>query len=78
MYKTTAHEEFVISGNDALMKCNIPSFMSDFVSVTSWVSSEGLEIHSGSSTGNNLSECLNFMLVIRLSIFLYFSDTTEV
>ena len=51
-YKTTAHEEFVIVGNDALMKCNIPSFMSDFVSVTSWVNSEGLEIHPGASSGN--------------------------
>ena len=51
-YKTSAHEEYIITGNDALMKCSIPSFMSDFVFVTSWVDSEGNEMHSGSSAGN--------------------------
>lgn len=28
-------------GNDALMKCSIPSFVSDFVSVQDWEDSEG-------------------------------------
>ena len=51
-YKTSAHEEYIITGNDALMKCSIPSFMSDFVFVASWVDSEGNEMHSGSSAGN--------------------------
>ena len=36
------HEEQVILGNDVLLKCNIPSFGADFVSVASWVDSEGL------------------------------------
>ena len=53
MYKTSAPEEYAINGNDVLMKCSIPSFMSDFVSVTSWVDSEGNEMHSGSSSGND-------------------------
>ena len=34
-------KEYIIHGNDVLMKCNIPSFVSDFVSVTGWVDSEG-------------------------------------
>ena len=55
-YKTGASEEYIISGNDALMKCYIPSFMSDFVTVTSWVSSEGVQIYAGTSFGNNTFE----------------------
>jgi hypothetical protein len=30
-YKTGSPEEYVILGNDALLKCNIPSFVADFV-----------------------------------------------
>ena len=52
MYKTSGNEEYVIVGNDVIMKCNIPSFVADFVSVQSWQDSEGLEFHSGSNYGN--------------------------
>ena len=52
-YGTGATDEYIITGNDALIECDIPSFMSDFVSVISWVDSEGKEIHSGSNFGNN-------------------------
>ena len=33
--------EDVLLSNDVLFKCNIPSFISDFVSVIGWVDSEG-------------------------------------
>ena len=33
--------EKVMIGNDALFKCQISSHVADFVSVTSWVDSEG-------------------------------------
>ena len=39
--------EDVLLSNDVLFKCNIPSFISDFVSVIGWVDSEG----SSHSTG---------------------------
>lgn len=35
-YKTSVGEEYVIRGNAALIKCNIPSFVADFVRITSW------------------------------------------
>ena len=35
-YETNAEREYVIIGNTALMKCEIPSFVADFVSVESW------------------------------------------
>ena len=43
-YKTGVSEEYIILGNDALIKCNVPSFVSDFVSVDSW-ESEGQIFH---------------------------------
>ena len=39
----------VIVGNEVLLKCDIPSFVSDFVSVSDWVDSEGI-MYSASST----------------------------
>ena len=44
-YKSGPEEEYVILGNDALMKCKIPSFVADFVSVVSWVDNEGRDIY---------------------------------
>ena len=43
--------ESVIVGNDAVFKCSIPSFVSDFVSVVSWLDSEG-QAYSMGSMGN--------------------------
>ncbi len=40
------HEVYVIVGNSALIKCAIPSFVADFVSVVSWVENNGLEYFS--------------------------------
>ena len=53
IYKTSSIEEYVIIGNDALMKCIIPSFVTDWVSVVSWEGSEG-DVHhrSGPPLGN--------------------------
>ena len=42
-YTSGCHEVYVILGNSALVKCEIPSFVADFVSVTSWVDNEGNE-----------------------------------
>ena len=39
-YETDVGKEYVIVGNDAIMKCAIPSFVADFVSIVSWMSSE--------------------------------------
>ena len=43
----------VILGNDVLLKCDIPSFATDFVSVVDWVDSEGVSLRQ-SSLGNNM------------------------
>ena len=39
-YETDVGKEYVIVGNDAIMKCSIPSFVADFVTIVSWMTSE--------------------------------------
>ena len=36
-------ESYVIKGNDAIVKCEIPSFVGDLVKISSWVDSSGKE-----------------------------------
>lgn len=36
-YVTEAENEYVIRGNAAIVRCKIPSFVSDFVHVESWI-----------------------------------------
>lgn len=40
-YAAEADNEYVIRGNAAIMKCEIPSFVSDFISVDMWIDSDG-------------------------------------
>lgn len=57
-YASESHNVYVIVGNAALFKCEIPSYVADFVSVTSWVDSQSKEYFADSqSLGNfpNLS-----------------------
>ncbi|XP_072765897.1 Down syndrome cell adhesion molecule 1 isoform X40 [Anoplolepis gracilipes] len=40
-YEAEVVSEYVIQGNAAILKCTIPSFVAEFVSVESWVGSDG-------------------------------------
>lgn len=33
--------EYVIRGNSAILKCSVPSFVADFITVEAWVTNEG-------------------------------------
>ncbi|XP_047472711.1 Down syndrome cell adhesion molecule-like protein Dscam2 isoform X10 [Penaeus chinensis] len=46
-YQIEADNEHVIQGNSAIIKCEIPSFVADFVSVQAWVDSEGTTYYPG-------------------------------
>lgn len=35
-YESEVNNEYVIRGNSAILKCSIPSFVADFVTVVSW------------------------------------------
>lgn len=43
-YQARVIDEFVLRGNAALLRCNLPSFVADFVSVEAWISDNGMEI----------------------------------
>lgn len=40
-YEAEADNEYVIRGNSVVMKCEVPSFVADFVHVVEWLDSEG-------------------------------------
>lgn len=42
-YQTRVIDEFVLRGNSALLKCNLPSFVADFVAIDAWLSDDGIE-----------------------------------
>lgn len=54
-YEAEADNEYVIRGNAALMKCEVPSFVSDFVSVEMWMDSNGGTYQPGENEGNSSS-----------------------
>lgn len=40
-YTVNLMEENVLRGNSAIVKCHIPSFVTEYVTVSSWIISEG-------------------------------------
>ncbi len=50
-YQAEILNEYVILGNDALLKCNIPSFVADFVGLDAWVTSAGDAFYPGGGGG---------------------------
>lgn len=42
------HDEYVLLGNAGLLRCLIPSFVSDFVIVDTWVGDDGTHITADS------------------------------
>ena len=50
-YETSSERAYVIIGNTALVKCEIPSFAADFVSVENWRDNKNNEYFS--SISNN-------------------------
>ncbi|XP_039283579.1 Down syndrome cell adhesion molecule-like protein Dscam2 isoform X44 [Nilaparvata lugens] len=46
-YETDVNKEYAIRGNAAVLKCQVPSFVADFVSVVSWHTDSGDEYYPG-------------------------------
>ena len=75
-YETDVFRAVAIFGNDAMLKCDIPSFVGDFVSVESWVDSEGL-VHHPSATISQGKKAHHHTLYSRKSkVFLLISIKT--
>jgi hypothetical protein len=51
-YETRVSDEFVLRGNAGLLKCLVPSYVSDAVQVEAWLTANGDHIDvASSSTG---------------------------
>lgn len=50
-YEAEVVSEYVIRGNTAVLKCSIPSFVTDFVKVEAWVDTEGTEYRPSQDYG---------------------------
>lgn len=44
-YDIQVHDEYVIVGNTAVLKCKIPNYVAEYVMVTSWVQDETINIY---------------------------------
>lgn len=44
-YESEADNEYVIKGNNVVVKCEVPSFVADFLQVTEWIDSDGTQYH---------------------------------
>ena len=56
-YSAEVMAEHVIRGNAAILKCFIPSFVSDFVGVESWVADDGYTYFPSNDFGKNHHCC---------------------
>ncbi|GBM66598.1 hypothetical protein AVEN_73214-1 [Araneus ventricosus] len=43
-YQAHVYDEYVIHGNTAVFRCQVPDFMKEFLTVTSWTRDDGLVI----------------------------------
>ena len=69
-YQTDVVPEYVIKGNSALLKCNIPSFVADFVSVASWVTDKGDTYLPSDKYGNNKEKLILMNVFFIYSFFI--------
>ena len=54
-YDSDADKEYVIAGNSAIVKCDIPSFIADFVTVTGWLEeSQDIEYFPSNNFGTTI------------------------
>ena len=64
-YETDVGKEYVIMGNDAILKCNIPSFVAEFAQVVSWDDSEGNTFSKSNALLNGISLSSLLFILIR-------------
>ena len=77
-YKMDVHPEYVMLGNDVLLKCSFPSFVADFVTVVGWADSEGSNYNAQdlSALGNLLVSSHQTSKFIGLRIDIVLNWTT--
>lgn len=59
-YESQVYDEFVIKGNSAVFKCQIPSFVADHVEIIEWVDTNGGS-YIKNATGISFSSVIRFL-----------------
>lgn len=72
-YEAEVVSEYVIRGNTAVLKCNIPSFVADFVKVEAWVDSDAGEYLLTDDIGSIIMICKDniqttFLVHLKISL----------
>ena len=62
-------ENYVILGNDALLKCDIPSFVADLVDVFGWFDNEGNEYLADALHSGDYRSQILFLFIFQISFF---------
>ena len=62
-------ENYVIKGNDAILKCDIPSFVTDLVDISGWIDSSGNEYYHNS--GKKYWPFYQVPLIVLITVYLY-------
>jgi Down syndrome cell adhesion molecule-like protein 1 len=50
-YDTDVNKEYVIMGNSIVLKCQVPSFVADFIEVVSWHTDDKEDFFPGGDYG---------------------------
>ncbi|XP_063226995.1 cell adhesion molecule Dscam2 [Bacillus rossius redtenbacheri] len=50
-YEVQVYDEYVISGNTAVLRCQVPAYVAEYVMVTSWVQDGSVNIYPNTDTG---------------------------
>lgn len=58
------HDEYVIAGNTAVLKCQVPSYVSDYVIVNAWILNNGLHLYPNTDIGGKYNVISNGDLYI--------------
>lgn len=53
IYESQVYDEYVIRGNAAVLKCNIPSFVADHVEIVEWIDTKGERYFRDSDIGRH-------------------------
>ncbi|XP_022215405.2 Down syndrome cell adhesion molecule-like protein Dscam2 isoform X3 [Drosophila obscura] len=64
-YTVQVHDEYVMTGNTAVLKCQVPSYMSEFVMVTAWVQDTGMHLYPNTDIGGKYTVLSNGELYIN-------------
>lgn len=70
-YEEDIHKAFVIRGNSAILKCDIPSFVADCVNVISWHTDQEESFYPDTEYGVCNSRSVRACVCVRVCLYLY-------